>query len=103
MFTEHLSIDDDAARGPVLRIKHFNPGMKGWEEKDESVVCNLERLEFGDVQWVHEANGKRMTLRYRTVSPGTIECTLVHTEGDKRDETVFKLTTRDRQFINLSR
>ncbi len=29
----------------ILRIKHFNPGLKGWEAKDESVSFVLVRSE----------------------------------------------------------
>lgn len=29
----------------VLRIKHFYPGLKGWEEKDESATFLLVQLE----------------------------------------------------------
>ncbi len=31
----------------VLRIKHFNPGLTGWEEKDESVIYPLVRADSG--------------------------------------------------------
>ena len=29
----------------VLRLKHFHPDMKGWEEKDEAVTFPLVKLE----------------------------------------------------------
>jgi hypothetical protein len=33
-FYEIMTVTIDSA-GPVLRIKHFNPDLTGWEEKDE--------------------------------------------------------------------
>ena len=28
----------------LLRVKHFNPGMKGWEEKDKSLTFILQEV-----------------------------------------------------------
>ena len=38
---QSITLEDD---GPVLRIKHFNPDMVGWETKDESTVFTLKSL-----------------------------------------------------------
>ena len=34
VFYEMLLIEA-TPNGPVLRLKHFHPGLRGWEEKDE--------------------------------------------------------------------
>lgn len=38
---QNIAIEDG---NPVLRIKHFNPDMVGWEEKTESVVFTLRQV-----------------------------------------------------------
>ena len=41
-FTEHIPITQEP-EGLIPRIKHFNPGLVGWEEKEESVkFCAVE-------------------------------------------------------------
>ncbi len=44
VFYEFMSIEQEDA-GPVLRIKHFDPGLVGWEEKADSVVFHLQQIE----------------------------------------------------------
>lgn len=39
-----LAIEGDEI---ILRIKHFNPGLQGWETQDESVIFVLVGLEAG--------------------------------------------------------
>lgn len=39
-FYEIIVIEQDPS-GPVMRLKHFNPGLKGWEEKDECLAWPL--------------------------------------------------------------
>ena len=51
IFYEFMSIEQEA-QGPVLRIKHFNPGLVGWEEKGDSIVFELQ--EIGDQKAVFE-------------------------------------------------
>ena len=51
VFYEFMSIEQED-HGPVLRIKHFNPGLVGWEEKADSVVFELQ--EIGDHKAVFE-------------------------------------------------
>ena len=42
-FYELLVIEHGDA-GPVLRLKHFHPGLRGWEEKDEAVTFPMTEL-----------------------------------------------------------
>jgi len=51
VFYEFMTIRQEAS-GPVLRIKHFDPGLVGWEEKGESIVFDLQ--EIGDHRAVFE-------------------------------------------------
>ncbi len=42
-FYEILVIEEEAG-GLVMRIKHFDPGLKGWEEKEEAVRFDLVQI-----------------------------------------------------------
>jgi len=42
-FYEFMSIEPGSS-APVLRIKHFDPGLIGWEDKTESIVFVLLEL-----------------------------------------------------------
>ncbi len=44
MFTEHMYISE-VDGSLALRLKHFNPDLTGWEEKDEMVTFRLVTLE----------------------------------------------------------
>jgi len=44
MFTEHLYMMEEAG-SLVLRLKHFNADLTGWEEKDEMVTFRLIAIE----------------------------------------------------------
>ena len=43
-FYEFMTIDR-GEEGLVLRIKHFNPGLIGWEEKEDSFSCVLSQVD----------------------------------------------------------
>ena len=44
-FYELMAIEQEADGRIFLRIKHFYPGLKGWEEKDQSAECLLVQLQ----------------------------------------------------------
>ncbi len=50
-FYEFMTIEP-SEEGPQLRIKHYDPGLVGWEEKTESVKFRL--IELGDRRAVFE-------------------------------------------------
>src|SRR5215475_9048109 len=89
VFTEFVSLEDEVERGAVMRIKHFHPGMKGWEEKEESVVFYVTRFAPGDVEWSADFKGKRITIRYRAVEGG-LDCTMMHSQDGKRGEDTVR-------------
>lgn len=66
-FYEILAIDE-AAEGLVMRLRHFNPDLTGWEEKDEPLRWPLVRM------------GRREAafggITYRRVDDDTLEITL---------------------------
>jgi hypothetical protein len=65
---------------PVMRFKHFNPDMSGWEEKDECLILDLESASSDGAVWANRASdqklvyaleGDRMTVWFET--PGKPE------------------------------
>jgi hypothetical protein len=59
---EFLAIEMTAA-GPVLRLKHFNPGPTGWEEKDQIYSYPLVSLRPGEALFERPDKASRMTFR----------------------------------------
>jgi hypothetical protein len=57
-FYEILTIAEEHG-SLVLRLKHFNPDLTGWEEKDEVVSFRLVRLEDG-VAWFDGLTFRRL-------------------------------------------
>lgn len=83
---EFLTIEQTAG-GPVLRLKHFNPGLVGWEEKAQVYSYPL-------VSWtpnreaVFERPDKGSRITYRSTSKDTLQSTLERT-GKKAEVYEF--------------
>ena len=52
-------------RQAVLRIKHINPGLRGWEEKGDSVEYVLVSLTDGEAIFVRRRGSERNWMVYR--------------------------------------
>ncbi|MBM3786892.1 MAG: hypothetical protein FJW30_21245 [Acidobacteria bacterium] len=83
-FTEYIHIELGNGQ-PVFRLKHFNPGLKGWEEKDASVKFTVARNEPG----LLELKSPEADVTYRRRDAGSIEVTMWMTNRGKRSETTF--------------
>ncbi len=83
VFYEFMSIEAEES-GPVLRIKHFNPGLVGWEEKEESVVCDLVRAGDGLAVFEERPPGGPARLIYALEGPDEL---VVALEKEKEGET----------------
>jgi hypothetical protein len=61
-FYELLTVEpqDD---GLVWRIKHFKPGLIGWEEKDAAVTLDLVRLGKGEAVFLMRGDPRWMVYR----------------------------------------
>jgi len=49
----------------ILRIKHFNPGLQGWEEKDEAVEYVVVSIADGEAVFVKRSDADRNRMVYR--------------------------------------
>ena len=65
----------------LMRLKHFHPDLKGWEEKDETVDFPLVALEEGQAFF----DG----LTYQRLGPNEIRVYLAMHTKDKVQEVVF--------------
>ena len=80
-FYELMLILEEEEGALVLRLKHFNPDITGWEEKDDSVSFPLVRLDEG-MAYVRG-------LTYRKVGEDRLEIFLALHCGDTTDEVSF--------------
>ncbi len=64
-FNEHLTIESEHG-GLVMRIKHYYPGMIGWEEKDVSITFDLVQQEGTRTHWLRRG-GNPLWIVYERV------------------------------------
>lgn len=62
-FYELIAIEEEGNQ-VVMRIKHFYPGLKGWEEKDDSVTFWLTSVTSEDAAWFREGEKGPQWLLY---------------------------------------
>ena len=86
MFTEHMYLAEEGG-SLVLKLKHFNPDLTGWEEKDGMVRFRLLSIEpcaayFSSLTYKCEAEG------------GLLVAVRLKSEGDAVEELVFRFKRR---------
>ena len=64
-FYELVTVETDEDGQLRQRIKHFNPGLRGWEEKDDSVTFTLESIEGQSATFVRDTADGPMWMVYR--------------------------------------
>lgn len=91
-FYEFMTIEQEA-HGVVLRIKHFNPGLIGWEEKEVSVAFTLVQISEEQAVFVKQDAADPLWLIYRKVDENSLMASF-ESEGDaaKSSEGVFHFT-----------
>jgi len=72
---EFLTIEQTAT-GPILRLKHFDPGLVGWEEKAQAASYPL--VSWKPNEAVFERPDKETRITFRSTSPSTLEVALEH-------------------------
>lgn len=86
IFTEHFVLSEEG-ESLLLRLKHFGPALKGWEEKDACVEFKLVEVKEREVRFEG--------LTYRLVDPNHLEAyVVVGTEGGEKKEEKFEFTRR---------
>lgn len=86
VFYEFLLIEQTAT-GPVLRLKHFNPGLIGWEEKAE--VFSYPLVELQPRRAAFERPDKQTRLTFDGTSGKHLVVTLDQVKNGKRDSSTF--------------
>ena len=82
-FSEIMQISEDNGT-LALRLKHFNPDLTGWEEKDDMVTFPLVRVEPNEALYFRG-------LTYRRVSDNLLTIYLALHNRDGVQEVSFEL------------
>ena len=61
-FYELLTLEPDGDR-LIFRIKHFAPGLVGWEEKDQAVTLDLVSLREGEAVFLKRGEERWMVYQ----------------------------------------
>jgi Domain of unknown function (DUF6265) len=69
-----LETIEQTEQGPVLLLKHFNRGLKGWEEKDQ--VWSYPLISWKENEAIFERPDKGTRLTFRRTGKDTLEMTL---------------------------
>lgn len=80
-----LLVIEQTGEGPVLRLRHFHPGLVGWEEKAQ--VWSYPLIRWTKNEAVFERPDKGTRITYRADEHGALESTLERTGKNKE---VFK-------------
>ena len=87
-FYEFLVIAEEAG-SLILKIKHFSPDLKGWEEKDESTLFALVKL--------NEKEAFFDGLTFRQTSPDSLTVfVVIDQEGGIPEEAAFRYHRLDK-------
>lgn len=84
---EILALEQEAS-GPVLRLKHFDRGLKGREERDVAKTFTLVESDAASARF--QETGTSTVLLYRRVSPDVLEASLIKVKDGKPSEIVFR-------------
>lgn len=90
-FYELITIEEEPD-ALVLRIKHFYPDMKGWEEKDESVAFHLCALSEGEAVFFKRNSEKPTWIVYRRADPQHLLFYFDHEGVERKLEDDFLYT-----------
>ena len=88
-FFEIITLEP-AGAGMVLRLKHFDPGLLGWEEKDQSVTFDLVALSGGDAVFYQHGTRKTQWMVYRSDGAGGLAAYFEPEGGAHAPEDEFR-------------
>jgi hypothetical protein len=73
--------------GPLLHLRHFDPGLTGWEDKGAPLTYTVESYTENQVVFVN--GDKSTTLMYRRSSPTALTETLEREAGGHKGKQEF--------------
>jgi hypothetical protein len=83
-----MMLIEQTPEGPVLRLKHFNPGLIGWEEKAQ--VYSYPLIEHRQGLAVFERPDKQTRMTFRRTSNDSLSVLLEQTKDGKQTSEEFK-------------
>ncbi|GGH06223.1 DUF6265 family protein [Mucilaginibacter phyllosphaerae] len=90
VFYEFMAIEQ-AVNGPVMKLRHFNKGSIGWEDKNKPYLMPAVKITANQV--VFESIDKRVRITYKRISPLKMDCILDEKGKDgKWKKDVFAYT-----------
>ena len=90
---EFLLIEPGPA-GPVMRIKHFSPGLKGWEDKEASLEFHLTSYEPGRAVFEMDPEIEPTRLVYEHAGGGTLAVRLIKAKDGQEQVTEFRYSRK---------
>jgi hypothetical protein len=87
VFYEFWTVEMDH-NTPVLKLKHFNSGLIGWEEKDKSTRMPLRKASANEA--LFEEEDGNTTLHYQRTGDA-LTCTVHHVRAGKSEDEIFHL------------
>jgi hypothetical protein len=85
--------DNMVSGSPVMKMRHFNPGNIGWEEKDKPLM--YKRIALTKTKVVFESTDKNLKLSYERLNSSKMNVVL--DEKDKKGvwkKEMFKYTIK---------
>jgi hypothetical protein len=83
-----LMLLEQTSAGPVLKLKHFNPGLIGWEEKAQ--VHTFHLIEYKEMIAVFELDDKKSRLTFNRTSKDLLTVLLEQDTDGKPHSEEFK-------------
>jgi len=75
--------------GVVMLIKHFDPGLVGWEERETAMVFDLVRLDAGEAVFLKRGSDPPLWLVYRKPVHDEMIVCFAGPDGDAPTERTF--------------
>jgi hypothetical protein len=95
VFYEFIVIEQNASDSvPVLRLRHFNPGSIGWEEKDKPYLYPLTSL--NGQKAIFERPDKNTIITYERLSTDVLKSELIQRTPEKQKVTEFLYTRSEK-------
>ena len=90
-FTEMMHIESEGS-DIYLRLKHFNFGLKGWEEKNDNVSLKLIEQTPGTATFLRADGANRLELRFKKVAPNRMDILMLRTSPKGATQDLFAYT-----------